>query len=110
VRRDGAAAAAIDVEMDEAVETANDQVDPVLKVQPVQFQRVLPRYRLSTSETRDLGVGPMFTEVPSLSVGKDRESGVSDVSREVFEVPAKQVEPRAADLESWKGSRVDLFA
>jgi len=69
---------------------ANDQVDPVLRVQPVQFQRVLPRYRLSTSETRDLGVGPAFTEVPSVSVA--------------------QLQHGKAELEPWKGSQVDLIA
>jgi hypothetical protein len=39
---------------------ANDQVDRISPIAPVAFQRVLPRYRLSTSETRDQGTGPMF--------------------------------------------------
>jgi hypothetical protein len=44
--------------------SANDQVDRVTGVSPVGFQAVLPRYRLSTSETRDLGTGPdIETEV-----------------------------------------------
>lgn len=41
---------------------ANDQVDPVSRVEPVVFQRIEPRYRLSTSETRDSGLGPAFIE------------------------------------------------
>jgi hypothetical protein len=39
---------------------ANDQVDRVLPVRRTMFQRVIPRYRLSTSETRDQGLGPSF--------------------------------------------------
>ena len=92
---------------------ANDQVDPVLPVQPVQFQRVLPRYRLSTSETRDLGVGPAFTEVPSVSSPRTRETenfgeirgGVNTTA-----APAGQLRHGSAQLEPWKGSQVDLLA
>jgi hypothetical protein len=92
---------------------ANDQVDPVLRVQPVQFQRVLPRYRLSTSETRDQGVGPMFTEVPGMPIRSNeqtetpRQAGTG--SRTSAPVAGR---PRggAAGLEPWKGSRVDLYA
>ena len=43
---------------------ANDQVDRVSKIQPITFQRIIPKYRLSTSETRDAGTGPMFDEIP----------------------------------------------
>ena len=92
---------------------ANDQVDPVLRVQPVQFQRVLPRYRLSTSETRDLGVGPMFTEVPSVSSPRTRETDSSGRARGGVETPAAssgQPQHGSAQLETWKGTRVDLFA
>lgn len=45
---------------------ANDQVDPIIRVQPVAFQRVIPRYDLSTSETRDTGLGPAFIANPWL--------------------------------------------
>jgi hypothetical protein len=92
---------------------ANDQVDPVLRVQPVQFQRVLPRYRLSTSETRDLGVGPMFTEVPSISLRRNQDIEISGEDRSVSATGAAaagQLRGRAAELEPWKGSQVDLFA
>jgi hypothetical protein len=92
---------------------ANDQVDPVLRVQPVQFQRVLPRYRLSTSETRDLGIGPMFTEVPSVSFPGTRETGSAGEARGGAGAPAAsagQFQRGSAQLEPWKGTRIDLFA
>jgi hypothetical protein len=92
---------------------ANDQVDPVLRVQPVQFQRVLPRYRLSTSETRDLGVGPAFTEVPSVSAPRIRETESFGEARggvKTPDAPAGQLQRGRAQLEPWKGSQVDLFA
>ena len=44
---------------------ANDQVDPVIPVRRAFFQRVIPRYRLSTSETRDEGLGPDFIYAPA---------------------------------------------
>ena len=40
-----------------------DTVVPILPTRPIQFQTVIPRYRLSASETRDQGVGPFFEEV-----------------------------------------------
>lgn len=72
---------------------ANDQVDPVLAVHPIYFQRVIPRYRLSTSETRDLGVGPMF------------DASVT-VIRPYPMKPVRYLEP----LPSWKGQHIDLLA
>jgi hypothetical protein len=92
---------------------ANDQVDPVSRVQPVLFQGVIPSYRLSTSETRDLGVGPMFKEGPSASSPGIREMENSGDSQSVLHNPGVSTpEPtvRAAELEPWKGSQVDLFA
>jgi len=72
---------------------ANDQVDPVLQIHPIYFQRVIPRYRLSTSETRDLGVGPMF------------DASVT-VVRPYAMKPVRYLEP----LPSWKGQHIDLLA
>ena len=70
----------------------NDQIDPIIKVQPIQFQRVVPRYRLSTSETRDQGLGPVFdAAVP--------------VSR--FIVKKKY---RLESLPSWKGRHINILA
>ena len=72
---------------------ANDQVDPVLAVHPVYFQRVIPRYRLSTSETRDLGVGPMF------------DASVMRIS------PYRMKQVRFLEpLPTWKGRHIDLLA
>ncbi|MGK5092217.1 hypothetical protein WDW89_09450 [Deltaproteobacteria bacterium TL4] len=40
-----------------------DVVEPVLPVHRTNFQEIVPRYRLSSTETRDQGVGPVFDEV-----------------------------------------------
>ena len=71
---------------------ANDQVDPIIRVQPIQFQRVVPRYRLSTSETRDQGLGPIFdAEVLELSFTAGKKY-------------------RLESLPSWKGRNIDILA
>jgi hypothetical protein len=72
----------------------NDQVDRITGIYPVSFQRIVPRYRLSTSETRDLGTGPAFDVVPS----------GSSVAR-----PVRQ-EARKRFLPPWKGRNIDLLA
>ena len=72
----------------------NDQVDRITGIYPVSFQRIIPRYRLSTSETRDLGTGPAFDVVPS---------GMS------FSRPATR-EARKPFLPPWKGRNIDLLA
>lgn len=53
---------------------ANDQVDPVTAVRRVFFQQVIPRYRLSTSETRDQGLGPDFIYAPVRDSSRYRRS------------------------------------
>ena len=73
--------------------SANDQVDPVSEIHPIYFQRVVPRYRISTSETRDLGVGPMFDAA---------------VLRTTY--PKIKPRPRLEPLPSWKGRRIDALA
>ena len=40
-----------------------DVVEPVMPIRPAKFQRIIPRYELSASQTRDEGVGPVFEEV-----------------------------------------------
>ena len=40
-----------------------DSVVAIVPTRPTQFQMVVPRYRLSASETRDQGVGPFLEEV-----------------------------------------------
>jgi hypothetical protein len=63
---------------------ANDQVDPVLPVRSARFQRVVPRYRLSTSETRDQGTGPAFISVPLGPEPERRVQSPPERVREVF--------------------------
>ena len=96
----------------------NDQVDPVLRVQPVQFQRVIPRYRLSTSETRDQGVGPMFAGIPEspgpLPIGEPglaRGEAAAGARRD--RLPGQSEAARRSPLpvpEPWLGRRVNLLA
>ena len=40
-----------------------DRVEPISAIRQAQFQKVIPRYVLSASETRDQGVGPMMEDV-----------------------------------------------
>lgn len=71
----------------------NDQVDRITGVYPISFQRIVPRYRLSTSETRDLGTGPVFDTVPA---------------GPRYGPPPKR--PGRKPLPPWKGRRIDLLA
>jgi len=41
----------------------NDQVDPITPIRRTAFQKVLPYYEISTSETRDEGYGPAMDGV-----------------------------------------------
>jgi hypothetical protein len=87
---------------------ANDQVDPVLPVRRTIFQRVVPRYRLSTSETRDEGVGPLFNQIPRhpgrLEPRQRPESSGENV----------QIYSSSATARFWRdpalGNRVDILA
>ena len=75
----------------------NDQVDRVSKVVPVGFQKIIPRYRLSTSDTRDLGTGPRLEEV----------------AHTYFTSPAARnstPEKAKGDQPSFIGNSIDLFA
>jgi hypothetical protein len=61
---------------------ANDQVDRVTAVNRTLFQRVIPRYELSTSDTRDSGLGPEFIEQGTGTYGRlenlaERRAGAS---------------------------------
>lgn len=98
---------------------ANDQVEAVAPVARAAFQRIIPRYQLSSSETRDTGLGPAFYEVPVY--GPDGNARRMDTPR-VSDVPAGAEEsesmavsgrlrPRTpAPLHSWQGTRVDIYA
>jgi hypothetical protein len=96
---------------------ANDQVDRVVPVRPVQFQRVIPRYRLSTSETRDQGVGPMFAgipETPAVAPGRPEAAAGRAAWPEDRRRPAPAATSRAggrsALREPWLGGLVDVLA
>ena len=56
---------------------ANDQVDRVVPVRRTIFQRVISRYRLSTSETRDEELGPAFIDVPCVTSSRSGKAGGS---------------------------------
>ena len=44
-----------------------DQVNPVSSIRSIKLQRIIPRYELSTSDTRDEGVGPVCEINPTVS-------------------------------------------
>ena len=88
-----------------AYDGANDQVDPVLPVRRSIFQRIIPRYRLSTSETRDEGLGPPFVESAYPRAPAGRESPASGTSGKSYASI-----PRPAPLKPGTGSLVDIYA
>ena len=77
----------------------NDQVDSVSAVKGVAFQKVIPRYRLSTSETRDQGTGPAFEEIST--------SGLPVMVRGTNQ-SYRMSNPAPLDL--FQGNKIDLFA
>jgi len=88
-------------------DSGNDRVDRVARVQAVQFQPVLPRYELSTSETRRLGLGPMFAPIPEVSASSALAGGSpAGTLRQRSLRPA----PERALREPWLGAQVDLLA
>jgi hypothetical protein len=83
----------------------NDQVDAVGPVRGVRFQRVIPRYRLSASETNDSGLGPAFYETPVYVGGGRRDSRGG--GPETAPPTAGSLRPV---LPAWKGRHIDLYA
>ena len=91
----------------------NDQVDAILRIQPVSFQRIIPRYRLSTSETRDVGSGPMFDEIPGSPFVESpvRKNPTSTDIREQGRPTINRAERRARPpLKEGTGRQVDILA
>ena len=90
---------------------ANDQVDPVTAVRSVRFQRVEPRYRLSTSETRDEGTGPAFIESSYPMTPTARSAADTPDRSGMDPVLSRRVGPPApAPLPEDAGTLIDLFA
>ena len=54
-----------------------DYVSYVSPVERVDFQKVLPRYYLSSSQTRDSGLGPSFEEIPYFSPIEEEKEGAA---------------------------------
>jgi hypothetical protein len=79
---------------------ANDQVDRISRIRPITFQRVIPRYRLSTSETRDAGTGPAFDEIPVSSAPVEQRVEFYRTSKPYSH----------SDQGEAKGSIIDLYA
>ena len=95
---------------------ANDQVDRVLPVRRTIFQRIFPRYELSTSETRDQGLGPSFIEIPDWespaagtpAVGQERALSGTDRAAPAALLESPPMRPRAP-LPAGQGQRIDIL-
>lgn len=83
-----------------------DYVSRVLPVQRVAFQRVLPRYYLSTSLTRDTGLGPFFEKIRKPSYIERLRKGivVEKLSGTQYRVPLEK-----KHLGKTKGRYIDVF-
>ncbi len=93
---------------------ANDQVDPVSSIARSAFQRVIPRYRLSSSETRDTGLGPAFYDVPvyrSISASRpDRQAGAELERASADTIHGSATTMRKPPVHDWQGRHVDIYA
>ena len=54
-----------------------DYVSYVSPIERVAFQKVLPRYWLSSSQTRDSGLGPFFEKIPYFSRTEEEKEGAA---------------------------------
>ncbi len=73
---------------------ANDQVDRISPIATTRFQRVIPRYRLSASETADTGLGPALESIP-----------VYTTTPRTSRNPERADAPRSVDLQNRSGER-----
>ena len=58
-----------------------DQVNPVSGIRPIKLQRIIPRYELSASDTRDEGVGPIYEAMTSSTYQAETASAPIRMSR-----------------------------
>ena len=68
-----------------------DQVNPVSGIRPIKLQRIIPRYELSTSDTRDEGVGPVYEATTSSTY----QAETASVPRRMRRVKVKRVDNSA---------------
>ena len=95
-----------------------DQVDRVAPISSIAFQRVIPRYRLSSSATRDTGLGPAFYDIPVYRSGPaptprpPRDvSGLGGPHRgDSVSATLDSRHRQPAPLYPWQGQRVDILA
>ncbi|KPJ87551.1 MAG: hypothetical protein AMS17_08220 [Spirochaetes bacterium DG_61] len=64
----------------------------VSPVERVAFQKVLPRYWLSSSQTRDSGLGPFFEKIPYFSRAEEEkeEAALKKPAGEKYHPPYKR--------------------
>ena len=95
----------------------NDQVDRIAPVGRARFQRIIPRYRLSSSETNDTGLGPAFYSTPvyqppshsPVGAVPARPAATGALASNALSAPAGgYLAP--APLAEGTGTLVDLFA
>lgn len=90
----------------------------------VRFQRIIPRYRLSASDTNDSGLGPAFYDVPVYAPNREQaETTISAQSRRLqdnveAETTGGAETPRGRSSAAWvarpgelrQGQIVDVYA
>lgn len=90
-------------------DSANDQVDRIVPVRRAFFQPVVPRYRLSMSETRDQGLGPRFLDANVSAPTRTRPNGAE--RRTATEHGAVRTRlHRETFREEYRGRYIDLYA
>jgi hypothetical protein len=88
---------------------ANDQVDRIVPVRRAFFQRVVPRYRLSMSETRDQGLGPRFLDTHVSAPRKAERLEPHQAGSAAHDRPSEP--PRTTVFrEDYRGRYVDVYA
>ncbi|NBC29999.1 MAG: hypothetical protein GVY29_08400 [Spirochaetes bacterium] len=91
-------------------DAANDQVDRIVPVRRTIFQRIIPRYELSTSETRDQGLGPAFIEIPSFSYSIGEPQASTRPTTAATAAAPGAIPSRPSPLPDGVGRRIDLWA
>ena len=87
------------------VEGNKDRVTPVGATRPTEFQTIIPRYKLSMSETRNEGTGPNFLEieyeVPAYRRNKESISHSSSNSNSKTRYNVSHQSRRKVRLDFW---------